>query len=437
MDAQNHTKTYKLERVENGGHGTPQPIDPSIQADLIDKQTTKEAQAFLKECKLNNKWVTCTCKPNALLYVRKTIQYYQLVRLTSRGAHAQDCKISVENMPIYGKKLATRLNSKTLSFHRPKRKKSDVIIKNTAISVAGLQAEASKLSRLMFELYDDAELNTIPLNGERMELKIQYHRIRQAGSQYTIGGHTGNSIIFTHPGSVQKAIDYLNEKQWPANTIPTVLLFMTVDQIDGRNMLMNVKDKSYQLTCQSTIEYFYDNSSPPFNVLMSLAQREDRPSPEVLKASALPIMEKYWLLPIKNKLVRKFIKSLLAMSKDYETGSARIVTPFFPKEFEEIDIRPDFSIERDGISLAVFYFLSTNDESYFARKGEIEFLKSHGVHVYVFDMDIPRNDPERDAWNEARKFFNQYIKNYRVPKIVVPEEQFDAPAEEGLINLLG
>ena len=437
MEPQKQTKTYPLGRVENGGLGNPQDISQSIQKDLFDSQTTKEAQQFLKECKLNNKWITCTCAPNALLYVRKTNPYYQLVRLTSRGKHAKDCSISVENLPIYGKKLVERLNSKTLSFHLPKRKKQEGTIKNTNITVAGLNAEASKLSRLMFELYEDANLNSVPLSGLRPDLRTQYHRIRTAGSQWTIGGHGAHNIIFTHPGSVQKAIDYINEKQWPTATIPTVLLFMTVDQIDGRNMLMNVGDKSYQLTCQSQIEYFYDNSSPPYNVLMTLAQREDRPSPEVLKASALPILEKYWLLPIKNKLVRKFIKSILAMSKDYETSNTHILTPFFPRVFEGIDVRPDFSIEREGVSLAVFYFLSTGDESYHARKGEIDFLRSHNVDVNVFDMDKVRNDPEMDAWREAKTFFNKYIKHYQLVKKIEPEEQFDAPADNEPIQLLG
>lgn len=412
-------------------------IETDIQYLLVNEPTSKTAQEFLKKCWDNHQWIGCSCSQDAFLSIRKTTNYYCLVRLTSRGSHKDDCPFSEENMPIYKQKLAERINTNALSFHRAKPKRNNNKPLQSPISIMGQQAEASMLARFMFTLYDDAGLNSVPLSGKRPDLKHQYHMIRQIASRYNIAGHTGNNVIFTHPGQIDKAKNYLIESKWPAGAIPQVLLFFTVDQIDGRNMLMNIGDKKYQLTSQSKIEYFYDNASPPFNVLMTLAQRPDSTHQEVLRAAALPVFEKSWLLPVKNKLVRKFIKSMLAMSKDYETYDAKIVIPFFPKHFTEISVRPDFSIERDGNTLAVFYFLSERDDNYAARTGEINFLKSHGIKVSVFDMDEVRSNPERDAWKEASNFFNAYIKDFKLaqkPKELIVAEQ-DAADEP--INLLG
>ena len=108
MGTDKFTKKYNLSKVEYGGLGNEQDIPDSIQEDLLTKQTTKEHQQFLKDCHMNNKWITCSCADNALLSVRKTVNFYSLVRLTSRGKHAEDCSISVENLPIPDKKIVDR-----------------------------------------------------------------------------------------------------------------------------------------------------------------------------------------------------------------------------------------------------------------------------------------------------------------------------------------
>ena len=439
MTYENNPRRHTLSAHDKLDRDKQQKIEDAIQSDLVERPTSKQSQHYLMQAWNNQQWIGCSCAENAYLSIRKTSNYYVLVRLTSQGQHANDCPFSEANMPIYRKKLAEKLNVTTLSFHKARPKKSNTTYNKSPISINGLQAESSKLARFMFSLYDDAGLNHIPLDGTKPDLRTQYLRIRQAAAKYNVAGQSGNNVIFTHPGSVPKAIDFLKEKQWPSGTIPQVLLFLTVDQIDGRNMLMNIGKKSYELTCQSKVETFYDEISSPSNVLMTLAQRPDSPAPEVLKAAAVPILEKSWLLPVKNNLVRKFIKSMLAMSKDYEVYDSRIVTPFFSTMFENINVRPDFSIERAGNTLAVFYFITEKDENYAVRKGEIDFLSSHGIIVKVFDMDKVRDDPLKDAWREADSFFKKYIKHFKLEAKAVPEKSLDDPDDEDEdkpINLL-
>jgi len=391
-----------------------QLIDADIQDLLKNSPTSNIAQEFLEQCWSNNQWIACSCSPETYLTVRKTSNFFVLVRVTSRGTHTKDCHFSEENMPIYRNKLAERITSHNLSFHRPKSTKSEKHHVSSPISINGQISEASKLARFMFTLYDDSDLNKVPLSGIKPNLKTQYRLIRQVAARFTIAGQTGNNAIFSHPGDIKKAKQYLIERKWPQGSIPQVLLFFTVDAIDGRKMLIKVGKQNYQLTSQSKIEYFYDNGSPPYNVLMTLALREHSEAPEILRACALPILEKSWLLPVKNKLVRKFIRSMLAMSREYETYDAAIFIPFFPKLFRDISVRPDFSIEREGQAIAVFYFISKQDDNYTARISEIDFLRSHKITVTVFDMDKVRTDPEKDAWFAAKVFFDKHVKSYEL-----------------------
>lgn len=422
--------------IDKSSHVTTEAVEVDLQHLLLNEPTSRQAQDFLKTCWTNGQWLSCPCADDAFLTIRKTNPYYVLVRLTSRGQHADDCSLSEKNMPIYRSKLAQKIGTHSLSFHRaPPSKKSRTPAKSP-ISVQGLNAEASVLARFMFTLYDEAGLNCVPLSGERPDLKTQYGLIRETAAKYYIAGQSGSNIIFSHPGQIENARNYLIEHKWPENALPHVLLFFTVDQITERNIRLSVGKQEYTLESKSRIEYFWDNASPPFNCLMTLALRPDSPKPEILRCSALPIFNKSWLLPVKNNLVRKFIQSLLAMSKDYETYDAKIVLPFFPKLFSEINIRPDFSIERQGSVLAVFYFISTQDIDYDARVGEINFLKSHDIEVFTFDMDKVRTDAERDAWKAAKSFFDRYIKRFKLTekqilKDAAPKDDLPKP-----INLL-
>jgi len=54
-------------------------------------------------------------------------------------------------------------------------------------------------------------------------------------------------------------------------------------------------------------------------------------------------------------------------------------------------------------------------------------------------MDKVRNDPEKDAWKEANRFFKDYIKYYSLKEIEKAEEEFLPKAEDEKkpIKLLG
>lgn len=431
-----HTR-YSLSTHDKSSLEQLEYVSTDIQEALVERQTSVEAQTYIEQLWANDHWIGCACAEGAYLGTRKLADFTVLVRLTARGEHAADCVFSEANMPIYRKTRAEKLTATTLSFHKAKPKRKEGSAGRPPITVNSLEAESSKLARFMFTLYDDAGLNSIPLSGAAPQLNLQYNRIRKAANRFNVAGHSGSSVIYTHPAAVKKAIAALNEKKWPTGTIPQVLLFFTVDQIDGRHLVMNIGSKSYELECKSRVEFFNDDVSPPFNVLMTLAQRQESSRPEVLKASALPIYRKNWLMPVKNNLVRKFINTILAKSKDYDTYDAVINFPFFAKEFDGVSIRPDFSIERKGECLSVFYFTSRKDVNFAARKGEIDFLQSHDIPVCVFDMDKVRDEPEKDAWRTAAEFFEKYIKHYKLEKTPAVEEQFDEPEEAaGRINLL-
>jgi len=413
-------KDYELCALGRGDTGTTSAIAPQIQQDLIHRPATKAAQRFLKQCWTNHQWIACSCAENAFLAIRRTTNFYTLVRLTQRGDHTRDCLFSEDNMPIYKRKHAERIDNKALSFHRARALGHDKRQVKSPISINGLQAEASKLARFMFTLYEESGLNTVPLNGQAPELGSQYKAIRQTASKYYIAGQSGRDVIFTHPGEIEKAKATLVEKKWPSDAIPQVLLFFTIDQITGRDLLIKVGQKEFSLTVQSRIEYFWDNVAPPFNALATLALRPGSSHPEVLRCSVIPILAKNWLLPVKNDLARHFVKSMLAIAKDYVVGDSHIAIPFFPSTVLEFTVRPDFSVERNGRALMAFYFLSKTDESYLGRRGEIDYLRSTGLEVFVFDTDKIRENSKRDIWKAAKSFMHTNFKQSPV-KADAPE----------------
>lgn len=406
---QTQISQHALSSTSKNDLNTNYPIAPPMQDALINEPTSYAAQQFLKECYDDHKWLSCACAESAYLAIRKTTNFYCLVRLTRRGDHREDCAFSEDNMPIYRKKLAQMITTNALTFHqnRPTSKPTNI---KSPIAITGLQAEATKLARFMFTLYQESSLNTVPLSGVHPEISQQYKSIRSTAERYYIAGKSGSKIIFTHPGAIETAKAYLYENKWDDNQVPQVLLFFTVDEIAGRTLNMRIAGEEYSLTCQSKVEYFFDNASPPYNCLMTMALRPDSPEPEVLRCVAIPVLNKAWLLPVKNHLVRHFIKSMLASSGEIKTHGTSLAIPFFPQYFRDVMIRPDFSVERDGRSLVVIYFLSHHDEGFDARNAEVHFLKSVGVEVYVFDMDKERENPTRDAWKAARFFVDRYVK---------------------------
>lgn len=48
------------------------------------------------------------------------------------------------------------------------------------------------------------------------------------------------------------------------------------------------------------------------------------------------------------------------------------------------------------------------------RVGELNFLKSHNIEVFTFDMDKVRTDAERDAWKAAKGFYDRYIRRFKL-----------------------
>lgn len=402
-------KNYDISHSDKANLDDSERIEWSVQDALLNRPTSIEAQDFMKRCYDDDRWIGCSCNEGAFLFIRKTTNFLCLVRLTSRAEHKDDCPFSITNMPIYDKKLAEKIGTKTISFHRAKSSKPSSTTK-APISIKGLQAESTRLARFMFTLYDESGLNTVDLHGNHASISDQFKKIRQAANGYVIAGRKGGEILFTHPNSIDRARQFLVENKWADNQVPHVLLFFTVDSIAGREMSMSVKGKPYTIESQSKIEYFFDDASPPYNVLMSLALRPSSKEPEVLRATALPVFNKAWLLPVKNDAVRHFIKSILAMCGDGDVGSGSLIIPFFPQLYRGHEVRPDFSIDVDGESKVMIYFMSAKDEGYHARKGEMDFLRSAGFRVYGFDMDAERMNIQKDVWKAAKHFYEDYLR---------------------------
>jgi len=421
MDTDN-IKNYPISSVDKADLGEGELVSDALHEALLERPTSVQAQEFMEQLYTDHKWIGCDCADGAYLAIRKTVNYFCLVRLTKRGEHLADCPFSEANMPIYRTKLAEKIDNHSISFHRAKPKNTGKSIV-APITVKGQQAESSRLARFFFTLYDNAGLNTVDMHGNRPDLGDQYKLIREAANSFSIAGHRGGDILFTHPKAFDEANAYLYEKKWGENQIPQVLLFFTVKAIDGRDLLMEVGGEAFQITSQSKVEYFMHDASPPYNCLITLALRPTSDAPEVLRCAALPIFSNKWLFPVKDNVARHFVKALLKRCKGKPITESKMLIPFFPQLFRDKTVRPDFSIERYGRSQVMIYFLSKTDQAFDARVGEIEYLRSAGINVYVFDMDADRFNLRDEMWDASGDFYDRYFR------VVEPVEDDELVAE--------
>lgn len=400
---------YQVDAVSKTDLEETKPIDRRLSEKLQTEPTSIEVQEFLQECYLENRWISCSCSRNAYLAIRKTTSFFCLVRMSSRSQHIPDCAFSELHMPIYRKKLAEKITGNAISFHRPKPVASSKKPAKAPITVAGIQAESSRLARFMFTLYDEAGLNHVDLIGDHDGISEQYTLIKRAAQRFTIEGQNGAQILYTHPKDFDRAKTALYELPWGENQIPQVLLFFTIDSISGRTLRTTVGGETFTFDIKSKVEHFFDSASPPYNCLMTLALRPESDGPEILRCVAVPIYSKFWLLPVRASIVREFIKSVMWHCDKRGVGSAEVLTPFFPVMFRDRLCRPDFSIERDGVSRVMIYFSSSDEEHHDVRMGEIDFLRSSGFRVYRYDMDEHRHKGKRHIWGIAKQFYDEFL----------------------------
>ena len=74
-----------LSSVDKADLGQGQSVPRVIQDQLLSAPTSIRSQAFLRQCYDDHKWISCACSDGAYLAIRKTINFYGLVRLTQRG----------------------------------------------------------------------------------------------------------------------------------------------------------------------------------------------------------------------------------------------------------------------------------------------------------------------------------------------------------------
>ena len=400
---------YRVDAVSKADLEEARPISTRLSEMLLAEPTSIEVQDVLQNCYLENRWISCSCSRNAYLAIRKTTSFYCLVRMNGRSDHSSDCAFSELHMPIYRKKLAEKITGNAISFHRPKPVASSKKPAKAPITVAGIQAESSRLARFMFTLYDEAGLNQVDLVGDHDGISEQYTLIKRAAQRFTIEGQNGAQILYTHPKDFDRAKTALYELPWGENQIPQVLLFVTIDSISGRTLRTTVGGETFSFDIKSKVEHFFDSASPPYNCLMTLALRPESDGPEILRCVAVPVYSKYWLLPVRASIVREFIKSVMWHCDKRGVGSAEVLTPFFPVMFRERLCRPDFSIERDSVSRVMIYFTSADEEHYDVRMGEIDFLRSAGLRVYRYDMDEHQHKGKRHIWGIAKQFYDEFL----------------------------
>ena len=413
---------YQVDAVSKTDLEETRSISRRLSEKLQSEPTSIEVQEFLKECYLANRWISCSCSRNAYLAIRKTTSFFCLVRMNGRSDHSPDCAFSELNMPIYRKKLAEKITGNTISFHRPKPIASTKKPAKAPITVAGIQAESSRVARFMFTLYDEAGLNHVDLIGDHDGISEQYALIKRAAQRFTIEGQNGAQILYTHPRDFDRAKTALYELHWGENQIPQVLLFFTIDTISGRTLRTTVGGETFTFDIKSKVEHFFDSASPPYNCLMTLALRPESDGPEILRCVAVPVYSKFWLLPVRASIVREFIKSVMWHCDKRGVGSAEVLTPFFPVMFRDRLCRPDFSIERDGVSRVMIYFTSADEEHFDVRMGEIDFLRSAGLRVYRYDMDEHRHKGKRHIWGIAKQFYDEFL---------MPDDAADIPLPVG------
>lgn len=359
---------------------------------LTDNPKHVQAQVFIRELYTDNLWVSCSCADRAQLFPRKKGDWFELVRMPNRGDHADDCFYSELNKEIRRTKYTEELKGTSLSFHRAPLEPSGIESKPN-ITVKGVPSEYSFLGKMLLTVYQKAGLNHAPLTGKQRELSSQYKAMRETLANYEIAGKKGKDVVFTHPSSYQKAVETLYKDSWHEKQIPHVLLFFTVDSIADKQLRIKVGNDTMDFDVHSRVEYLFDDSSPPYNCLMTLGLRDSADEPEILRCAAVPIINKAWLLPVKNHIVRRFTYKMVEYGRKIddpykEMSRYNLLTPFFPQEIDGVKFRPDFYIDRDGSGYVAIYFQSKrNDLNYGPREDEMAFLRSLDVRVEVFNLD--------------------------------------------------